>query len=92
VPTYAESAYIGRPSHGIAPPWPGVTFRPGDCARALRDWQLQMNNHGFDFQGTGCFFAETRMAARALQRANGIPESGVIGPLTWMAAWTATSP
>ena len=93
VPTYAESAYIGgggaaapvKP--GGAPAWPGVVFDHGDCHPALRTWQLRMNEHGFDFQGSGCYYAETRRAVLALQRANGIRTSGLLGPKTWQAAW-----
>lgn len=89
VPTYAESAYIGGGAqpHTEAPPWPGIVFDHGDCHHALRTWQLRMNTHGFDFQGTGCYYAETRRAVLALQRANGIKASGLLGPRTWTAAW-----
>jgi resuscitation-promoting factor RpfA len=92
VPTYDESAYIGGggeppPPHAEAPPWPGVVFDHGDCHPALRTWQLRMNAHGFDFQGTGCYHAKTRTAVLALQRANGIKTSGLLGPRTWKAAW-----
>ncbi|OLF06855.1 transglycosylase [Actinophytocola xinjiangensis] len=87
VPSYAESAYIG----GAAPAWPGVAFEYGDCHSGLRVWQLRMNTYGFDFAGTGCYYEETRVAVLAVQRANGITESGVLGPLTWRAAWEGVS-
>jgi resuscitation-promoting factor RpfA len=96
VPTYAESAYLADPSATpatattTAPPWPGIVFDQGDCHPALRTWQLRMNTHGFAFQGTGCYHAETRHAVLALQRANGIKASGLLGPKTWDAAWEGT--
>jgi hypothetical protein len=94
VPTYAESAYIGGgtpPAAGV-PPWPGKVFQYGDCDPALRTFQLRMNAFGYDFQGTGCYRDETRTAVLALQRANGIKTSGLLGPKTWRAAWQGKPP
>src|SRR4051812_1674311 len=56
-PTYAEAAYIGGvdiplppnpppaapPAPGTKPPWPGVVYAYGDCAPALKTFQLRMN-------------------------------------------------
>jgi resuscitation-promoting factor RpfA len=98
VPTYAEAAYIGGgaaatpTSSSDMPPWPGRTFQYGDCDPALRTFQLRMNVYGYDFQGTGCYRDETRVAVLALQRANGIKDSGILGPKTWTAAWQGKPP
>jgi resuscitation-promoting factor RpfA len=100
VPTWAESAYIGGagapqpapPKPGGVPVWPGIVFDYGDCHPALRTWQLRMNRFGYDFQGSGCYYAETRTAVLALQRANGIKDSGLLGPKTWRAAWRGNRP
>jgi resuscitation-promoting factor RpfA len=100
VPARAESAYMAPGAEpeapvrasspaGAAPPWPGVVYAYGDCAPALRRWQLQMNTRGYDFQGTGCYRDETRQAVLDLQRERGINPSGRLGPLTWRAAWTS---
>ncbi|MFB9907021.1 transglycosylase family protein [Allokutzneria oryzae] len=90
LPTYAEAAYISG-SLGF-PPWPGKVFDYGDCHPALRTWQLRMNAFGYKFQGTGCYYAETKAAVLALQRANGIKDSGLLGPKTWDAAWNGKRP
>ncbi len=95
VPTYAESAHIGPgapPVSNAMPPWPGRVFAYGDCHPALRTFQLRMNVYGYDFQGTGCYRDETRVAVLALQRANGIKDSGLLGPKTWTAAWQGKPP
>ncbi len=96
VPTRPESAYMsGAPAPaptGNAPAWPGTVFSPGDCDPALRTWQLQMNVYGYGFVGTGCYAEKTRQAVLDLQRANGIKDSGLLGPKTWAAAWGGTSP
>jgi hypothetical protein len=102
VPTHAEAAYIGGgpsappvagvPSVAGVPPWPGKVFQFGDCDPALRTFQLRMNTFGYHFQGTGCYREETRTAVLALQRANGIKASGLLGPKTWTAAWQGKPP
>lgn len=107
-PTWAESAYIGgsgqapppsqpppsNPGTGPStmPPWPGVVYFNGDCASDLRKFQLRMNKFGYDFEGTGCYYGKTRTAVLALQRANGITDSGRLGPKTWKAAWKGKAP
>jgi resuscitation-promoting factor RpfA len=93
IPTYAESAYIsGGLSHSHAPPWPGVVYTFGDCASALRTFQLRMNAFGYGFAGTGCYYEKTRQAVLDLQRANGLNPSGRLGPRTWVAAWEGRPP
>lgn len=101
-PSYRDSAYIGGrvpaqpapapPAAPGRPAWPGVVYAYGDCAPALRTFQLRMNAFGYDFQGTGCYYGETRQAVLDLQRANGIRDSGRLGPKTWKAAWEGTAP
>ena len=99
VPTYAESAYIGGgglpappPGGGPKPAWPGVVYSYGDCATPLKAFQLRMNAFGYGFTGTGCYYDKTRTAVLDLQRANGIKDSGLLGPKTWEAAWTGKPP
>jgi hypothetical protein len=93
IPTYADAAPIGSQTPTPATPaWPGKVYNYGDCDPALRTWQLRMNTYGYSFEGTGCYYAKTKTAVLALQRANGIKDSGLLGPLTWRAAWQGTPP
>lgn len=104
IPSRSESAYIGgnapapkpppkpTPSGGQAPKWPGLVYAYGDCAAPLRTFQLRMNTYGYDFEGTGCYYDETKEAVLDLQRANGIRDSGRLGPKTWKAAWEGAAP
>ncbi|MBB3666110.1 MULTISPECIES: transglycosylase family protein [Prauserella salsuginis group] len=99
VPSRGESAYIGgrqpaapSPSRPAMPDWPGVVYAYGDCAPQLRTFQLRMNDFGYDFEGTGCYYDETKEAVLDLQRANDIRDSGRLGPKTWKAAWEGTAP
>ena len=108
VPSYDESAYMGggglpvppapapkptpAPPSGAMPDWPGLVYAYGDCAPALKTFQLRMNAFGYGFTGTGCYYDKTRDAVLALQRANGINDSGRLGPKTWKAAWEGKPP
>ena len=76
----------------VSPTWPGTTYAYGDCAPALRTWQLRMNAFGFSFDGTGCYYDKTKTAVAAVQAANGLTQDGLIGPDTWRAAWEGTAP
>nr|WP_165777542.1 transglycosylase family protein [Amycolatopsis antarctica] len=106
-PTYEQSAYIGgggapapapkpppapAPSPGGQPAWPQVVYAYGDCAPALKAFQLRMNAFGYGFAGTGCYYDKTKQAVLDLQRANGINDSGRLGPKTWKAAWDGKAP
>jgi hypothetical protein len=98
IPSYAESAYIGgRPAPApppvqAKPAWPGLVYAYGDCAPALKSFQLRMNAFGYGFQGTGCYYQKTQQAVLDLQRANAINDSGRLGPKTWKAAWEGKAP
>jgi resuscitation-promoting factor RpfA len=104
-PSYEEAAYIGgapapvpppapapAPPPGPMPDWPGVVYSYGDCAAALAAFQLRMNVFGYGFSGTGCYYEKTQQAVLDLQRANGINDSGKLGPKTWRAAWEGKPP
>lgn len=91
VPGRSESAYMA-PGASQQHAWPGRVYQPGDCATELKAWQLRMNAYGYGFVGTGCYGNKTSQAVLALQAANGIKTSGLLGPKTWQAAWTGTPP
>ncbi|WP_236792455.1 transglycosylase family protein [Amycolatopsis sp. GM8] len=102
IPSYAEAAYIGGGpapaptpppvSAAVRPAWPGLVYAYGDCAPALRTFQLRMNAFGYGFEGTGCYYQKTQQAVLDLQRANAINDSGRLGPKTWKAAWDGKPP
>ncbi|MEU6641682.1 transglycosylase family protein [Saccharomonospora sp. NPDC046836] len=94
VPRYADANYIGggKQTKQTTPVWPGLVYDYGDCAPELRTFQLRMNALGYDFEGTGCYYDRTRRAVVELQRANGIKDSGKLGPKTWKAAWHGKAP
>jgi hypothetical protein len=87
-----SDAGAGSGGAGTTPAWPGYVYAYGDCSPSLRTFQLRMNDLGYDFDGTGCYLGKTRKAVLELQRANGIRDSGRLGPKTWKAAWQGRSP
>ena len=91
-PTPAPTPAPTPTSSGTA--WPGVVYTSGDCASGLRTFQRRMNAIGspYRFTATGCYAARTRSAVVALQKANGVKASGILGPKTWNAAFHGTSP
>lgn len=56
------------------------------------DWWGRRCGGDRDVQGTGCYRDETRAAVLALPRGNGIEDSGLLGPKTWVAAWQGKPP
>lgn len=71
-----------------APAWPGTVYGYGSWNSHVAAWQKQMAKRGADLKGTGEFGATTYAVAKALQRQNGLPVLGYIGPKTWKLAWT----
>ena len=76
----------GTPS---APPYPSHRlWSYGDKSSTIAAFQNQMHRRGVtDFQGTGQFGPLTTSTVKRLQSMNGIHPSGVLGPLTWRAAF-----
>ncbi|HEX5403351.1 MAG TPA: transglycosylase family protein [Pseudonocardiaceae bacterium] len=100
-PTHTQSAYMSgphttptppKPTTTTAPAWPGKVYNYGDCDPPLSTWQRRMNTYGYTFEGTGCYYTKTKTAVLAVQRANHIKDSGLLGPKTWLAAWHGTPP
>jgi peptidoglycan hydrolase-like protein with peptidoglycan-binding domain len=84
VPATNESCGVGQ---ATAPAWPGKQFVQGDTDRDLQCFQRQLGSRGYGLTGTGYYGPATKTAVVALQQRNGINPSGILGPLTWAAAW-----
>ena len=84
VPADDASCGVGQPT---APAWPEKQFVQGDTDRDLQCFQRQLGSRGYGLTGTGYYGPATKTAVVALQTKNGINPSGIIGPLTWTAAW-----
>jgi resuscitation-promoting factor RpfA len=74
-------------SHG----YPGRSFVFGDTSNSLVAWQREMRLRGATIlQGTGQYGPKTELVVTSLQRQNGLPATGLLGPQTWSLAWTGT--
>lgn len=68
----------GRRSHG------GHGPRRDD----LRRWQQRMRDRGWTITADGLYGPQTADVARKFQREKRLAVDGLIGPVTWAAAWT----
>ncbi len=84
VPATDASCGVGN---ATAPTWPGKTFVQGDTDRDLQCFQRQLGSRGYGLTGTGYYGDATKTAVVLLQQRSGINPSGILGPLTWNAAW-----
>ncbi len=77
-------------SSRTAPPMPGGNhwYSYGDHNSTIKRWQDQMHARGLFPVGTGDFGANTLAAVKHIQAANGLPQTGILGPVTWKLAWT----
>ncbi|GAB2923632.1 hypothetical protein GCM10027047_20960 [Rhodococcus aerolatus] len=83
----------GVPSDpGTFAAWPVAIFFPGQCDPAAVPFQRRMATFGYATVPDGCITGETSRAILDEQRANTLPVTGVLGPLTWVAAWYGVDP
>ncbi|MEU7741965.1 N-acetylmuramoyl-L-alanine amidase [Nonomuraea sp. NPDC049158] len=78
--------------HDGPSPWPGrllkyVSGEPLMMGQDVRTWQAALTTNGFKTTVDGAFGEKTRTATRKLQRREDLDDDGVVGPLTWAAAW-----
>ncbi|MFC4585819.1 peptidoglycan recognition protein family protein [Sphaerisporangium corydalis] len=91
----------GAPSPGGEPPTgPGPESHPVFSGRLLkyppvlrgddvRTWQAQMEKRGFTLDVDGAYGPGSREVCRTFQREQGLGVDGIVGKLTWDAAWEA---
>ncbi|MBE1531356.1 peptidoglycan recognition protein family protein [Actinomadura algeriensis] len=77
---------------GSAPRWPGryLTQPPMMSGSDVRTWQARMRERGWRLDVDGVYGPRSEEVCRAFQREKGLPVDGIVGPVTWAAAWTAS--
>jgi hypothetical protein len=80
--------FFGPPK---APPFPGRKLRqpPSMAGDDVRKWQAQMASRGWLVVVNGTYDAASEHICRQFQEEKGLNITGVVGPATWKAAWTA---
>ncbi len=87
--TASPTATPSAPSTPTTPAWPGPQyFSVGDHSTTIKQFQDQMHARGFFPVGTGDFGPNTLDMVKRLQGQNGLPETGLLGPVTWRLAWS----
>lgn len=82
----------GEPTGEKAPAWPGRYLQvksPMMHGADVRAWQAQMRGRGWGLAADGWYGPESEGVCRAFQREKGLDVDGVVGPVTWKAAWEA---
>jgi peptidoglycan hydrolase-like protein with peptidoglycan-binding domain len=79
------------PPRPAAPPFPGrpLTYPPVTRGEDVRTWQRQMRARGWELAVDGAYGAASKDVCRKFQRQQGVPDDGIVGPVTWRLAWEA---
>lgn len=73
------------------PPWSGRYFRfpPLTLGEDVEMWQQRMAERGWEVNIDGKYGSKSKEICRAFQAEKLLQIDGIVGPLTWAAAWTA---
>jgi hypothetical protein len=80
----------GPPSGGgLAPPFPGTLLRNFTTGHGTGTWQHQMAIRGWIIDVDDLYGGQSEDVCMMFQREKGLAVDGIVGPITWDAAWTA---
>lgn len=73
------------------PPYPGYVlgYNPNKVDGNVRTWQARMRERGWSLTVDGIFGPGTLRVVKTFQAEKRLGVDGLIGPVTWNAAWTA---
>jgi hypothetical protein len=71
----------------MAPPFSGTLIHPGESSNDCWTWQQRMRERGWHLETTGTHDNESELVCRAFQQEKGLLVDGIVGPVTWAAAW-----
>jgi hypothetical protein len=75
------------PSPG-APPWPGTLLSDFTVGGGTIQWQQQMAHRGWNIDVDDLYGPASAQVCRQFQAEKGLDVDGVVGPITWDAAWS----
>jgi N-acetyl-anhydromuramyl-L-alanine amidase AmpD len=70
------------------PAWPGRFFILGVSGQDVLTWQRQMRQRGWSLAVDGVYGPQSRGACILFQEEFHLDVDGIVGPVTWRAAWT----
>ncbi len=89
--TYSQPPSSPPPPSADAPSFPGArSYVVGDNDPVIKRFKDQMHARGFFPVGNATYGQGLLVVVKRLQSLNGIRSSGLLGPLTWHAAWAGT--
>lgn len=79
-----------KPPPGRAPAWPGrmLTQPPVMRGDDVRTWQAKMKDRGWSITVDGAYGPQSESICRRFQGAKNLTVDGIVGPVTWAAAWS----
>lgn len=90
-PKAAAAPKPAVPAGSSAPAWPGPRyFSFGDRHPTIARFQAQLHKRGWAPIGDGGFGLQTSVEVKRIQAQNGLPQTGLLGPVTWKLAWSGT--
>ncbi|MGI5321789.1 peptidoglycan-binding domain-containing protein [Actinomadura nitritigenes] len=74
-----------------APPFPGRNLEqpPPMKGADVRTWQAQMGNRGWTITVDGVYGPDSESICREFQQRKNLQVDGIVGSITWKAAWEA---
>lgn len=84
-------------AYGGKAAWPGRFLRyrqgyPMMSGQDVRTWQARMRDRGWQIDVDGWYGPKSAQVCREFQRAYGLLVDGIVGPITWQAAWSQPVP
>lgn len=70
-----------------APEFPGTLLYNGISGHGTAEWQQRMAERGWNIIVDDIFGPQTDGVCRAFQLEKGLQVDGIVGPITWAAAW-----
>lgn len=83
-----DAQVIPEPVGTPTPAWPGTLLRNRTDDHGTATWQAQMAHRGWTIAVDDIFGPQCERVARAFQAEKGLEVDGIVGPITWAAAWT----
>jgi hypothetical protein len=78
-----------QPSTGTAPAFPGTYLQNYTSGGGTAQWQQQMANRGWSIDVDDEYGPASEQVCIQFQSEKGLDVDGIVGPITWAAAWTA---
>lgn len=76
------------PDHRV-PKYPGTLLKNFTEGHGAMAWQYRMHRRGWTIGVDDKYGPQSERVCRAFQAEKGLDVDGIVGPITWAAAWTA---